>query len=155
MKNITRRATFAGAGVVVSAATGLLPARGVTAELKQVRAGETAPIAIFWPGMIAEKNGFAHVVMGLSGGIDSALVAVIAVDTLGPERVSVVVMPSPYSSQETQQDARDLLQRRQLRENDDSDHCGDRRQQRDHQRVCRAGQPRERELVCHVRDYGG
>jgi NAD+ synthase (glutamine-hydrolysing) len=55
-----------------------------------------------------EKNGFAHVVMGLSGGIDSALVAVIAVDTLGPERVSVVVMPSPYSSQQTQQDAREM-----------------------------------------------
>jgi len=55
-----------------------------------------------------EKNGFARVVMGLSGGIDSALVAVIAVDTLGPERVSVVVMPSPYSSQQTQQDAREM-----------------------------------------------
>jgi NAD+ synthase (glutamine-hydrolysing) len=55
-----------------------------------------------------EKNGFAHVVMGLSGGIDSALVAVIAVDALGPERVSVVVMPSPYSSGDTQADARAL-----------------------------------------------
>jgi len=55
-----------------------------------------------------EKNGFAHVVMGLSGGIDSALVAVIAVDALGAERVSTVVMPSPYSSPETQQDARRL-----------------------------------------------
>jgi NAD+ synthase (glutamine-hydrolysing) len=55
-----------------------------------------------------EKNGFAHVVMGLSGGIDSALVAAIAVDTLGSERVSVVVMPSPYSSPETQGDARQL-----------------------------------------------
>jgi NAD+ synthase (glutamine-hydrolysing) len=55
-----------------------------------------------------EKNGFAHVVMGLSGGIDSALVAVIAVDALGSERVSVVVMPSGYSSSETQADARAL-----------------------------------------------
>ena len=55
-----------------------------------------------------EKNGFAHVVIGLSGGIDSALVAVIAVDALGPERVSVVVMPSPYSSAATQGDARAL-----------------------------------------------
>ncbi|MGI9185821.1 MAG: NAD+ synthase [Solirubrobacteraceae bacterium] len=55
-----------------------------------------------------EKNGFSHVVMGLSGGIDSALVAVIAVDALGPERVSVVIMPSPYSSSETQDDARAL-----------------------------------------------
>jgi NAD+ synthase (glutamine-hydrolysing) len=54
------------------------------------------------------KNGFRHVVMGLSGGIDSALVATIAVDSLGPELVSVAVMPSPYSSPETQGDARQL-----------------------------------------------
>ena len=54
------------------------------------------------------KNGFEHVVLGLSGGIDSALVACIAVDALGAERVSVAVMPSPYSSPETQQDARTL-----------------------------------------------
>jgi NAD+ synthase (glutamine-hydrolysing) len=54
------------------------------------------------------KNGFRHVVMGLSGGIDSALVAAIAVDALGPEFVSVVVMPSPYSSEDTQRDARTL-----------------------------------------------
>ncbi len=55
-----------------------------------------------------DKNGFEHVVIGLSGGIDSALVATIAVDALGPERVSVVVMPSPHSSAETQADARVL-----------------------------------------------
>ena len=55
-----------------------------------------------------DKNGFEHVVIGLSGGIDSALVAVIAVDALGAERVSVVVMPSPHSSSETQADARRL-----------------------------------------------
>jgi NAD+ synthase (glutamine-hydrolysing) len=54
------------------------------------------------------KNGFAHVVLGLSGGIDSALVATIAVDALGPSRVSVVVMPSQFSSDETQSDARAL-----------------------------------------------
>jgi NAD+ synthase (glutamine-hydrolysing) len=54
------------------------------------------------------KNGFAHVVMGVSGGIDSALVACLAVDALGPERVSAAVMPSRYSSQETQSDARSL-----------------------------------------------
>src|SRR3954469_18748546 len=53
-----------------------------------------------------EKNGFERVVFGLSGGIDSALVALIAVDALGPERVTCVVMPSPYSSGETQDDAR-------------------------------------------------
>jgi NAD+ synthase (glutamine-hydrolysing) len=55
-----------------------------------------------------EKNGFSHVVMGLSGGIDSALVAVIAVDALGPGRVSAAVMPSPYSATETQSDAHQL-----------------------------------------------
>ncbi len=53
-----------------------------------------------------EKNGFDHVVIGLSGGIDSALVALIAVDALGADRVSVVVMPSPHSSESTQGDAR-------------------------------------------------
>lgn len=55
-----------------------------------------------------EKNGFQRVVIGLSGGVDSALVAVIAADALGPDRVSVVVMPSPYSSDATQGDARAL-----------------------------------------------
>jgi NAD+ synthase (glutamine-hydrolysing) len=55
-----------------------------------------------------QKNGFRHVVLGLSGGIDSALVACLAADALGPERVSAAVMPSPYSSTETQADARAL-----------------------------------------------
>jgi NAD+ synthase (glutamine-hydrolysing) len=55
-----------------------------------------------------EKNGFAHVLLGLSGGIDSALVACLAVDALGGQRVSAAVMPSRYSSEETQHDARAL-----------------------------------------------
>jgi NAD+ synthase (glutamine-hydrolysing) len=55
-----------------------------------------------------EKNGFDHVVIALSGGIDSALVALIAVDALGADRVSVVVMPSPHSSDDTQADARTI-----------------------------------------------
>lgn len=55
-----------------------------------------------------EKNGFRGVVLGLSGGIDSALVACLAADALGADRVNVAVMPSPYSSQETQEDARAL-----------------------------------------------
>jgi NAD+ synthase (glutamine-hydrolysing) len=53
-----------------------------------------------------EKNDFERAVLALSGGIDSALVALIAVDALGPERVSVVIMPSPHSAPETQSDAR-------------------------------------------------
>jgi NAD+ synthase (glutamine-hydrolysing) len=55
-----------------------------------------------------EKNGFRHVGLGISGGIDSALVAMLAVDALGPERVTLVVMPSPHSSEETQADARQI-----------------------------------------------
>ncbi len=55
-----------------------------------------------------EKNGFKRVVLGLSGGIDSALVALIAADALGGVRVTTVVMPSPYSSGETQEDARTI-----------------------------------------------
>jgi NAD+ synthase (glutamine-hydrolysing) len=54
------------------------------------------------------KNGFEHVGVALSGGIDSALVAMLAADAIGAERLTCVVMPSPHSSDETQQDARDI-----------------------------------------------
>ncbi len=56
----------------------------------------------------AEKNGFRNVVIGLSGGIDSALAAVIAADALGPDRVLGVSMPSRYNSASSRQGARDL-----------------------------------------------
>jgi NAD+ synthase (glutamine-hydrolysing) len=52
------------------------------------------------------KNGFRHVGLALSGGIDSALVALIAVDAIGADAVTCAVMPSPHSSSETQGDAR-------------------------------------------------
>jgi NAD+ synthase (glutamine-hydrolysing) len=52
------------------------------------------------------KNGFERVLVALSGGIDSALVALIAADALGGDRLTCVVMPSPHSSAETQADAR-------------------------------------------------
>ncbi len=54
------------------------------------------------------KNGFKKVLIGLSGGIDSALTAVIATDALGPESVETVFMPSEYSSPESEEDARAL-----------------------------------------------
>ena len=47
------------------------------------------------------KNGFNEVVIGLSGGVDSALVAAIAADALAPDRVHVAFLPSPYTSQES------------------------------------------------------
>jgi NAD+ synthase (glutamine-hydrolysing) len=57
-------------------------------------------------GDYVAKNGFHDVVLGISGGIDSALTAALAAETLGPERVHCVSMPSRYSSDETQTDAK-------------------------------------------------
>jgi NAD+ synthase (glutamine-hydrolysing) len=53
-----------------------------------------------------EKNGFEHVVIGLSGGIDSTLTLLVAVDALGTDRVTCVTMPSRYSSTGTRDDAK-------------------------------------------------
>jgi len=52
------------------------------------------------------KNGFPGVVVGLSGGIDSALTAAVAADALGPDQVRCVLMPSPYTRQSSADDAR-------------------------------------------------
>lgn len=57
------------------------------------------------------KNGFTSVILGASGGIDSALVGALAVDALGADRVFAVAMPSPYSSEHSVADAYDLAQR--------------------------------------------
>src|SRR5919201_122678 len=57
-----------------------------------------------------DKNGFEHVVIALSGGVDSALAALIAADALGPDRVTCVSMPSPYSSEGTRRDARAIAE---------------------------------------------
>ncbi len=61
-------------------------------------------------GDYVNKNGFPGVVLGLSGGVDSALAAAIAVDALGPERVWCVMMPSQYTSQQSLDDARACAQ---------------------------------------------
>tara|TARA_B110000444_G_scaffold48529_1_gene44366 strand:+ start:1344 stop:3002 length:1659 start_codon:yes stop_codon:yes gene_type:complete len=52
-----------------------------------------------------QNNGFPGVVLGMSGGIDSALVAAIATDALGPKLVRAVMMPSPYTSKDSLEDA--------------------------------------------------
>ena len=56
------------------------------------------------------KNGFPGVVLGLSGGIDSALAAAVAADALGSDKVWCVMMPSPYTSQESLDDAEAVAQ---------------------------------------------
>lgn len=59
----------------------------------------------------AHKNGFSHVVLGLSGGIDSAVVAAIAVDAFGPDKVHCLMLPYRYTSEASLFDARDCAER--------------------------------------------
>lgn len=61
------------------------------------------------------KNGFSHVLLGLSGGLDSALVLAIAVDALGADKVRAVMMPSPYTASISVEDAREMVRRLQVR----------------------------------------
>ena len=60
------------------------------------------------------KNGFRSVILGLSGGIDSALTATIAADAVGPDNVYTVLMPSRYSSDHSIGDAEELVKRQGL-----------------------------------------
>jgi NAD+ synthase (glutamine-hydrolysing) len=69
-------------------------------------------------GDYVRKNGFREVVLGLSGGIDSALVATLATDALGPAAVRALAMPSPYSSEASVADAREVAQRQGFRLDD-------------------------------------
>jgi NAD+ synthase (glutamine-hydrolysing) len=106
-------ATTAGPPVEVLAVLAPAPAptSAVVARIAPVLEPPAAEIyAALCTGLrdYVRKNGFGHVVLGLSGGIDSALVAVIAVDALGAANVSVAVMPSRFSSPHTQGDARAL-----------------------------------------------
>jgi NAD+ synthase (glutamine-hydrolysing) len=61
------------------------------------------------------KNGFPGAILGLSGGIDSALVLAIAVDALGADKVRTVMMPSPYTADISWIDARDMAERMSVR----------------------------------------
>ncbi len=62
-------------------------------------------------GDYVNKNGFKQVVLGMSGGVDSAMAAAIAVDALGPKRVWCVMMPSKYTSNDSLEDARACAER--------------------------------------------
>ncbi len=78
---------------------------------------ERSPEADLWDALVLGvrdyigKNGFPGVLLGLSGGIDSALVLAIAVDALGRDRVRTVMMPSPYTAEISWIDARDMAAR--------------------------------------------
>jgi NAD+ synthase (glutamine-hydrolysing) len=74
-------------------------------ELEQMRRGLELALRDY-----VDKNGFREVVIGVSGGIDSALTAALAVEALGPDRVHLVSMPSRFSSEATRRDARQLAE---------------------------------------------
>ena len=82
---------------------------GAAAGADRARAGRTrrASIGALVLGVrdYVNKHGFPGVVMGLSGGVDSALTLAIAVDALGAERVHAVMMPSRYTSEMSREDA--------------------------------------------------
>jgi len=86
------------------------PLRPLTSPIEPIEAEVYSALSLGLRDYV-HKNGFARVVLGISGGIDSALVACLAADALGAECVSAAIMPSPYSSTETQQDARELAAR--------------------------------------------
>ena len=88
-------------------------------------------------GDYVRKNGFTDVVIGLSGGIDSTLVACIAVDALGGDHVHGVSMPSRYSSDGSKTDAADLAQGPRHRLPHDRHRAGVRRVPRHDRRVVR------------------
>ena len=92
---------------------------GVVITERQHQAPPTADqdLAQVWDALTVglrdyvNKNGFASVILGLSGGIDSAVCASLAVDAIGPERVFGVSLPSKYSSDHSKSDAFDLAER--------------------------------------------
>ncbi|NNE65377.1 MAG: NAD+ synthase [Pyrinomonadaceae bacterium] len=80
-------------------------ARGITgSEIETVRRALVLGVRDY-----AEKNGFQKAVIGLSGGIDSTLVATLACEALGPENVLCVMMPSPFSSEGSIKDSEKLV----------------------------------------------
>jgi NAD+ synthase (glutamine-hydrolysing) len=83
------------------------PQRGVIAPLLTLEAQVYAALVMGTRDYV-HKNRFSGVILGLSGGVDSALVLAIAVDALGPERVRAVMMPSPYTAEISWLDAREL-----------------------------------------------
>ena len=90
-------------------------------ELSGPKAGQPDGEAELWHALVLGvrdyigKNGFPGVLLGLSGGIDSALVLAIAVDALGADKVRAVMMPSPYTADISWIDAREMSQRLAVR----------------------------------------
>ena len=96
-------------GEAPAAGAAARPAEGVSVPLSRVESVYEA--LILGTRDYVEKNGFPSVILGLSGGVDSALTLCVAVDALGPERVRVVMMPSRYTSSMSLEDAAEQASR--------------------------------------------
>jgi NAD+ synthase (glutamine-hydrolysing) len=88
-----------------SATSGRRPSNGLKVRSRMKDAEEVYRALVLGTADYVRKNGFRGVVIGLSGGIDSSLVATIAVDAIGKENVNVLFMPSGYTSKESREDA--------------------------------------------------
>jgi NAD+ synthase (glutamine-hydrolysing) len=94
---------------------------GASLSLSAATAPERSAEADLWDALVLGvrdylgKNGFPGAILGLSGGIDSALVLAIAVDALGADNVRTVMMPSPYTADISWIDARDMASRMKVR----------------------------------------
>jgi NAD+ synthase (glutamine-hydrolysing) len=124
-EELSGEAADAGDGTVITIERVALADRGIPDI-----SGSGVGVGPFWPRLddLAEvyaalvlgtadyvrKNGFSSVILGLSGGIDSALTATIAADAIGPQNVHVILMPSSWSSDHSVTDAEDLVKRQGL-----------------------------------------
>jgi len=108
---VGRAESFVEASLVVDARR-----EGQALHLAAEVVAERTPQADLWHALVLGvrdyigKNGFPGVLLGLSGGIDSALVLAVAVDALGKDRVRTVMMPSPYTADISWIDAREMAQ---------------------------------------------
>ena len=103
------------AGMVLQASTVPWPANDATVGLPPCQQPYSS--SAVWQALVlgtrdyVRKSGFQNVLLGLSGGMDSALVLALAVDALGAEHVRTVMMPSPYTAQISLDDAREMALR--------------------------------------------
>ena len=117
IKDSTTHGSQVGPGVVVVEAGAGNPQRSTRTKVTAEIAPQLDINEQIWDALVlgmrdyVEKNGFRSVILGLSGGIDSAVCAALAVDAIGPDRVFGVSMPSNYSSDHSRSDADDLAER--------------------------------------------
>ena len=119
--NVDGRVAGRAASFVEDAFEVTVSRKSAAIELAGTIAPERSPESDLWDALVlgvrdyVGKNGFPGVLLGLSGGIDSALVLAVAVDALGKDKVRTVMMPSPYTADISWIDAREMAARMGVR----------------------------------------